>query len=132
MPKIVHFEIPVDDADRAISFYQKAFGWKVQKWEGQQDYWLVTAGEKDEAGIDGAFSWRKDFVSMYGNLPAAVTNVIGVSSVDKYLDRLEKAGGKIVAPKSPIPGVGYAAYFRDPEGNVLGLFESDETAKAGG
>ena len=54
MPKIVHFEIPAENPDRAVNFYEKAFGWKANKWEGPQDYWLVTAGEKDEPGIDGA------------------------------------------------------------------------------
>lgn len=44
MARIVHFEIPADDPERAIKFYEDVFGWEVQKWEGPFDYWLVTTG----------------------------------------------------------------------------------------
>jgi predicted enzyme related to lactoylglutathione lyase len=32
MPRVVHFEIPADDTGRAVKFYQKVFGWKIEKW----------------------------------------------------------------------------------------------------
>lgn len=128
MSKIVHFEIPVDDPDRALAFYEEVFDWKATSWEGPQAYWLVTAGEKEEPGIDGALALRKDYAELYGDDKPAVTNVIGVPSVDAALERVKAAGGTVVYPKNAVPGVGYAAYFRDPEGNVLGVFESDESA----
>lgn len=112
-----------------MSFYEKAFGWKANKWEGPQDYWLVTAGEKDEPGIDGAIGKKEDFANLYPEVPPAVTSVIGVGSVDESLTRIEGAGGAILMPKHPIPGVGYVAYFKDPEGNVLGVYESDPSAE---
>lgn len=129
MPKIVHFEIPADEPDRALSFYEQAFGWKATKMEGPQDYWLVTAGEKEEPGIDGAIGKREDFANLYPKQSPAVTTVIGVASVEESLKRIQDAGGAVLMPKSPIPGVGYAAYFQDSEGNVLGVFESDEAAE---
>lgn len=48
------FEIPADDPGRAAKFYDDVFGWKVKKWDGPADYWLVTTGEDEEPGINGA------------------------------------------------------------------------------
>lgn len=48
------FEIPADDPGRAAKFYDDVFGWKVKKWDGPVDYWLVTTGEDEEPGINGA------------------------------------------------------------------------------
>jgi predicted enzyme related to lactoylglutathione lyase len=114
MPRIVHFELPVSDAQRAAGFYEDVFGWKVQSWEGGDGYWLVTTGT-DEPGIDGAFISR-DFAPQ-------LVNIIGVDSLDAYLERAERAGATVVRSKEEIPNVGYAAYIRDLDGNTVGLFE---------
>jgi len=45
MPRVVHFEIHADDPQRAANFYQGVFGWDIKKWEGPEDYWLVTTGK---------------------------------------------------------------------------------------
>jgi predicted enzyme related to lactoylglutathione lyase len=52
-----------------------------------------------------------------------------VESVDETIKKIEKSGGDILKPKSPIPGVGYYAFFKDTEGNRLGIMEEDEDAK---
>jgi len=54
MSKVIHFEIHADDPQRAIRFYSSAFGWKIDRWGGPMDYWLVTAGAEGEPGINGA------------------------------------------------------------------------------
>jgi len=51
--RVVHFELAADDPDRCAQFYAAAFGWKIEKWGGPTDYWLVTTGEPGEPGIDG-------------------------------------------------------------------------------
>ena len=56
-------------------------------------------------------------------------NTIDVTSVDESLGKILAAGGKIVMPKGPIPGIGYVAYVADTEGNVFGVFQSDMSAK---
>jgi len=122
MPKIVHFELPAEDPERAKKFYEKVFGWKIVKWEGPVEYWLITTGEEDEPGIDGAIM-RKEDPNM------SVYNTIEVPSFDKFKKKIEKNGGEMVTEKMAIPGIGYFAYFKDPEGNQLGIMESDETAK---
>jgi predicted enzyme related to lactoylglutathione lyase len=113
MPRVVHFEIPADEPERAARFYEQVFGWKVEKWDGPIDYWLVTTGE-DAPGIDGAIARRGEGIT---------ANMIDVASVDAYVTRVVAAGGRVVVPKHEVPGVGYLAYCADTEGNVFGIME---------
>ena len=122
MPKIVHFELNADDPLRAKGFYEKVFDWKIEKSEMPMDYWMITAGPEDEQGIDGGLQKREETADI-------VTNYIGVPSIDEFSKKIETNGGTIINPKSPIPGTGYFALFKDTEGNKLGIFESDETAQ---
>ena len=127
MPKIVHFELNADDPLRAKGFYEKVFNWKIEKSEFkrigiQTDYWNITAGSEDEEGIDGGLQKREETSDI-------VTNYIAVPSIDEFSKKIEANGGTIITPKSPIPGTGYYALFKDTEGNKLGIFESDESAQ---
>ena len=82
------------------------------------DYWLVSTGPADQPGIDGAIMPR----------PAQslrITNYVDVPSVDEYTAKIQSAGGSIVNPKMPIPGIGYATACMDTEGNLFGLFQDD-------
>jgi predicted enzyme related to lactoylglutathione lyase len=119
--KIIHFEIPADNPERAVKFYKKVFNWKIDKWEGPVDYWLVTAGEEKESGINGA-------IALKGNL-AVTTNTINVPSVDEFMKKIKDAGGKVLQGKMAVPGVGYMAYCEDTEGNMFGIMQMDKTAK---
>jgi hypothetical protein len=121
MPRVIHFEIAADQPDRAAKFYSQVFGWKIQKWEGPVNYWLVTTGEGGP-GIDGALKERPD--------PSVSTvNTIDVPSLDEFLARIKECGGKIVTPKMAIPGIGYHAYCQDTEDNIFGVMEEDSTAR---
>lgn len=122
MPRVIHFEIPADDPDRASRFYRMVFDWQIEKWEGPTDYWLVTTGPEDEPGIDGGLARRTE--------PGAGTeNTIGVESIDDCLDKITQEGGKILRPKAAVPGVGWLAYCEDTEGNRFGLMQDDPEAK---
>ncbi len=121
MPRVVHFELAVDDAERAATFYRNVFGWKVDKWEGPMDYWLITTGSSDERGIDGAFTQRSEG---FRN----TVNMIDVQALDEHLAQIEAQGGKILMPKGPVPGVGWLAYAEDTEGNVFGMMQMDPSA----
>lgn len=122
MPRPVHFEIPVDNPEQAIAFYSDLFGWKIQKWEGPTDYWLIKTGDAPEPGIDGGMLRRRD--------PAQpCVNTIGVPNIDETLRAVESKGGKCVLPKMPIPGVGWLAYCQDPDKNMFGLMQPDPGAK---
>ncbi len=121
MPRVVHFEIDAQKPESAVKFYEKVFGWKIEKWKGPVEYWLITTGKKSEPGIDGGLARRTE-------INASTVNTIGVTSVDEYAKKIESNDGSIIRPKMAIPGVGWMAYFKDPEGNVWGMMESDESA----
>ena len=133
MPRVVHFQMYVDDQERASKFYSEIFDWKVTGWEGDAGFWLVNTGDDSEPGIDGGMLLRPD----PGHDPAAVnsafntavnTIVMQVPSIDDYIPRITDGGGVLTVPKFAIPGVGYAAYFIDTEGNPIGIFQDDDTA----
>jgi hypothetical protein len=121
MPRIIHFEINADKPERAVKFYEKAFGWKIGKWGGPADYWLVETGEKDKPSVNGAIMQRME--------KASTVIFVDVPSVDEYLKKVVQAGGKALTKKATIPGIGYSAYCLDTEGNVFGLFQDDPSAK---
>jgi predicted enzyme related to lactoylglutathione lyase len=123
MDKVVHFEIPADDVARAKEFYGNIFGWELQDM-GEMDYTLVRTTAVDEqqmptepGAINGGLVKRGDW------MPAPVLT-IGVDSVDKSLELVESGGGSVVRPRTEIPGMGAYAYFKDSEGNIVGLWEN--------
>jgi uncharacterized protein len=122
MSRVIHFEIPASDPNRAAAFYQRVFGWKFDKWAGPMDYWLVNTGNEGTPGINGGMLRKPGPVSV-------TTNTIDVESVDIAVAAVVKAGGKQMMPKSPIPGVGYFAYCEDTEGNLFGVMQADKSAK---
>jgi predicted enzyme related to lactoylglutathione lyase len=123
MPRVVHFEWPADDPKRAVTFYKEVFGWKIENYGGPMDYWLITTGPENEPGIDGAIACRGEMVT------GGTLTTIDVSSVDEYIRKITVAGGKVIRPKTPIPGIGYHAYCQDTEGTIFGIMEADETAR---
>ena len=122
MARVVHFEIPVDDPDRAREFYRTALDWKVES--SDERYWLATTGTPEDAGVDGALIDRSD-------VHASPVLIAGVESVDDTLQRAVDAGGQVLMGKRAIPGLGFSAYLRDSEGNVIGLFQPQEDGGMG-
>ena len=125
MPRVIHFELCADDPERAVKFYDEVFGWKTQKWDGPQSYWLLATGEEGQPGIDGGLMNRSDNPLP----PTSATNTIDVPSVDEYTEKITTHGGKVVMPKGTVPGIGYIAYCEDTEGNVFGIMQFDPSAK---
>ncbi len=120
MHRVVHFELPADDPERAAAFYRAVFGWDIHKWDGPQDYWLVQTGE-EQPGIDGGILRRMD--------PRQGTvNTVSVDDLDAMVTTATKAGAKVVMPRMAIPGIGYLSYLSDTEGNTFGMLEPDEGA----
>ncbi len=120
MNRVVHFDLPVSDPERSIQFYSDVFGWKFQKWDGPMDYWLITTGDS-QPGIDGGMARRQD--------PSqTVSFTVAVENVDAACAAIEAAGGQILMAKSPIPGVGWFASFKDPNGLTSGVIQMDPTA----
>lgn len=113
--RVVHFEIPSDDPDRAAQFYAGAFGWKIQKWTGPQEYWLVDTGE-GEPGINGGIMRRTAPFDR-------IINTIGVADIDAATARIGELGAKLVGEKMTIPDIGFLQYAMDPDGNMFGMMQ---------
>jgi len=130
---IVHFEIPVDDIERAKTFYTQVFDWQIEKFEmpdsssDEDDYYMVRTIEVDEkqmpkqaGGINGGLMKRKDPGQPF-------MNYVSTDSIDNTLNAIKEAGGEVLMSKTEIaPNMGWIAAFRDTEGNIMGLHEIAE------
>jgi uncharacterized protein len=127
MGKVVHFEIPAEDLDRAKNFYGSVFGWKLETtpMPGGGEYTSVLTTPVDEqtqqptepGAINGGMFQRDP------QIPSPVIT-IDVDGIDDALQQIEANGGTTVTPRTEIPGMGAFGYFKDPEGNVMGLWET--------
>ena len=121
--RVVHFEIPFDDGDRARSFYKELFGWQVMEMP-DMGYTMVMSGPSDDAGPSESGFINGGMMSRDGSPARSPVLVIDVDSIDETLKRIQGNGGSVVTPKAPVGEMGFAAYFTDPEGNVVGLWET--------
>lgn len=129
MNRVVHFEIHAADPERAARFYETLFGWTCRKWEGPMPYWLIMTGPDDQPGIHGGLTIRQGPAPVGGQGVNAFVCTVEVESVDDLVARVPAAGGAIALPKMPVPGVGWLAYFTDPEGNLFGVMQNAADAK---
>lgn len=121
MTRVGHFDIMSEQPEQTIQFCTKVFGWKFDKWDGPMEYWLITTGDPSQPGIDGGLGRGKPV----GQIVLTLTPV----KVDPVLKEALAAGGKVAQPKGAIPGVGWYAAIRGPDGNLFGLMESDPAAR---
>ncbi len=122
--KVVHFEVPFDDGDRARAFYRDVFGWQLRELP-QLNYTMVGTGPTAESGmpeepgfINGGMFERTD------PYPTSPVVTIEVASIDETLKTVEGLGGAVLVGRQPVGEMGFSAYFRDCEGNLLGLWEN--------
>jgi predicted enzyme related to lactoylglutathione lyase len=119
--RIVWFEIPADDPERAKKFYGELFGWKIQPFSGVSDYWHIDTGGGDES-LDGGMMLRKH--------PAQrITDYVAVASVDDAATKVQTISGQICKFKTAVPQMGYFVICQDTEGNEFALWEMNERAK---
>ncbi|HEY6392127.1 MAG TPA: VOC family protein [Bryobacteraceae bacterium] len=110
--KICYIEIPATDIARSADFYKRSFGWNVrQRGDGS------TAFDDAVGQVSGAW--------VLGRPPASTPGLliyIMVDSVSATIDAIVANGGEIVQPiGADAPEI--TARFRDPAGNVLGLYQ---------
>lgn len=121
--RVVHFEVPFEDGDRARSFYHEIFGWAIDEMP-EMDYTVVSTGPThngmpSEPGyINGGM-----FDRATASLPGPVV-IVEVESIDDTLKEVAGHGGSTVEGRMPVGDMGFAAYFKDTEGNVMGLWEN--------
>jgi uncharacterized protein len=128
MPRVAHFEIHASEPEKAVAFYEQVFGWKFTKWAGPADYWLITTGPDGEPGINGGLMRREGGPPTEGQAVNSYVCTVTVDSVDAMVEKITAAGGLVVVPKMPIPGVGWLAYAKDPAGNLFGVHHADPQA----
>lgn len=121
--RVVHFEIPFDDRERAHKFYADAFGWNFDDYDNLH-YTIVQTGPTDAEGMPAERGYIGGGM-MKRDSPADRPMVtIGVDDIDEALERIEELGGMKVLGRQDVGDMGYAAYFRDVEGNMMGLWQA--------
>jgi uncharacterized protein len=113
---IVHFEIPAKNLKKLSRFYSKVFGWKFRDagMPGMQ-YWLIQTGPQGKSTGGAMYSKMSK-----GDVPR---NYIGVPKIGPAIRAFKAAGGKEVVEKMEVPGVGWTFIGKDPEGNLIALFQ---------
>jgi len=128
MSRITHFEIHAEDMNRASRFYTDLFGWKITKWDGPVEYSLIVTGPDTAKGINGGLVKRMGPPPGDGQPVNAYVCSLDVPDLDNRVAKALALGGSIALPKMPIPGVGWLAYIKDTEGNIVGLMQPDSAA----
>jgi uncharacterized protein len=125
MNPVVHFEMPYEDRDRMVRFYEAVFGWQAQKL-GQEmgNYVVVTTADQDvkkdipRGAINGGFYQKNpDWPAQYPSI------VIGVEDIKDSMKKITNAGGKVLGDPMQIPGVGDYVSFYDTEGNRVSILQ---------
>lgn len=125
MDKVVHFEVPADNLERAKNFYQTVFNWQLQDMP-EMNYVIARSTEVDEKQMPATAGAINGGMFKRGpNNPAqGPTFAIAVKSIDESVEKIKALGGEIVKEKTPVGTMGFIAYFKDPEGNVLSLWQN--------
>jgi uncharacterized protein len=127
MDSIVHFEIPVDNPKRAGEFYSKAFGWQLNPMP-ELDYTMVSTTEGDANGMPKNPGAINGGMPKRGGPVESTVVTVNVKDIDSALNNIEKLGGKRLGEKTPVGDMGFTAYFKDTEGNTVGLWQSAATS----
>ncbi len=121
--KVVHFEVPYDDADRARAFYRDVFGWQVQPLP-ELNYTSVLTGPATDQGMPAEPGYiGGGMMQRQGEIDRPIIT-IEVDSMDDALKAVADHGGSQVGEQIPVAQMGIAAYFKDSEGNLMGLWQT--------
>lgn len=130
MSRVVHFEIHVDDIERAKNFYATTFGWEYEDY-GQfvgTPYWGIVTGSADEPGINGGLLQRPVPAQPAMQGTNAFICTMQVDDYDATAARILQAGGIVALPKMALTGMAWQGYFIDTEGNTFGIHQADPNA----
>lgn len=111
------FEIPVNDMQRAIIFYEKMLNIKLHFNDLGNFQMAWFPSEADAAGSTGSL------IKAESNTPSYLGSMIyfSVEDIEEALKLIEDGGGKIINPKMNIGQHGFVAHFEDSEGNRVAL-----------
>jgi len=124
MNRVVHFEIPAENLDRAKKFYSENFGWTVNQLGPEMGgYVLAHTGPTDDKGMPQDKGFINGGLMKRDPSAASPVIVIAVGDADKAVDKVKKSGGRLVGEILDIPNVGRYARVQDTEGNVIGIIK---------
>ena len=131
MGRPVHFEIHVDDMERATVFYGEVFGWTFEDWSeyAGMPYFGAVTGDANQPGINGALMQRQSAPSEQNRAIIGYVCTMGVEDYDSAETKILNNGGKVAMPKYALPGMAWQGYYVDTEGNVFGIHQPDENAQ---
>lgn len=131
MGRLVHFEIHVDDMERAKKFYGEVFEWTFEDWSSYagMPYFGAVTGDANEPGINGALMQRHGASPEPGQTMNGFACTMGVEDYDSTEAKILNLGGKLALPKFALPGMAWQGYYIDTEGNIFGIHQPDENAK---
>ncbi len=121
--RVVHFEIPFDDGDRARNFYREAFGWSVQEIP-DLDYTIVSTGPVSEQNSPTETGYIGGGMLQRGTPTDRPVITVDVDDIDETLAKVESLGGTTVLARHTVGQMGWSAYFKDAEGNLMGLWQT--------
>jgi uncharacterized protein len=121
--KVVHFEIPCGDKEKAGEFYSNVFDWKMNPVP-DMNYTIAHTVEVDEKQMPKEVGAINGGLFNKGDGPVQVPTItIKVDDISGKLEKIKSSGGEVVKEKSLVGDMGYIAYFRDTERNIIGLWE---------
>ena len=121
--RVVHFELPYDDAERAKAFYANAFGWSINDVPGMP-YTMASTVEVDESMTPVTAGAINGGMAARGGPITAPVLTIEVDDIDDALATVGKHGGSVVQDRQTVGTMGFTGYFADREGNFVGLWQS--------
>jgi len=121
--RVVHFEVPYDDAERAHGFYREVFGWQIQPISELQ-YDIASTGPADDQGRPSESGYTGGGMSRRSDVLSRPVITIEVEDIDATLEKVRANGGATVGKKLTVADMGFAAYFTDSEGNLTGIWQN--------
>lgn len=130
MGRLIHFEIHVENMDRAKDFYSDVFGWTYEDYSDYagMPYFGVITGDENEPGINGALMQRQGPPPEVGQVLNGYVCTMGVDDYDLTEKKILNNGGIEAMPKTALPGMAWQGYYLDTEGNIFGIHQPDENA----
>jgi uncharacterized protein len=121
--RVVHFEMPYDDAERSAAFYRDTFGWNTMAVPGMA-YTMVGTGPAGESGMPAEPGYIGGGLTPRGEVVSSPVITVEVDDIEGSVAAVEAHGGSLVHGREPVGTMGWTAYVRDPEGNVVGLWQT--------
>jgi uncharacterized protein len=131
MGRLVHFEIHVEDMERAKKFYGEVFGWTFEDYSeyAGMPYFGAVTGDDQQMGINGALMQRQSAPPEPDQALNGFACTMGVEDYDSTEAKILNLGGKVALPKYALPGMAWQGYYMDTEGNIFGVHQPDQNAK---